>query len=165
MFHFEHVIIVNVTTCVGIAVVCISDDMLVVHRCAIRSSVTFLFGYRWFFMVNLCRRLSVAAQNCGIGLLETSLVTPTAVASVSSIEYVADPPITERSVIENKGDKSGIGCDNTGGRRTTKRSNNRQFSSGKEGMNRHTATGLCFKETKLLAVDKKGASTHFSGND
>ncbi|KZS05303.1 Uncharacterized protein APZ42_031547 [Daphnia magna] len=44
-------------------------------------------------------RLSVATENRGVELLKTSLETPTAVGSASSIEYAADHAITERSVM------------------------------------------------------------------
>lgn len=59
-------------------------------------------------------RLSDATVNHGVGLLETSLVTSTAVASVSSIEYAADSAMT-RTVLMGKRENAGLANNNERG--------------------------------------------------
>lgn len=59
-------------------------------------------------------RLSDATVNHVVGLLETSLVTSTAVASVSSIEYAADSAMT-RKVLMGKRENAGLANNNERG--------------------------------------------------
>lgn len=151
----------NVTGCVDVMVVGI-PKVLTTHCCA-NTLIDVQCGFCWVFIVNLCCRLSVATVNRCVGFqkMKTSLLTPTAVASVSGIQNAADPAITRRSLMETKAGKlRGIGCNNTEGRRTTKRSNKTQLSSWNEEINRHTPVGDIHQPREVGSV-----SSSFSSSD